>query len=179
MVAGSGGSSSSGSDAVQRELDRLNKEKASKEATDVRLKGIEDEVDETKKIALAAKKEAATPHECHQEKRMETIEESTGGWDRLFKGMVITVISAVVVVGSLMALLYYTKADVSDVDNVRIDVVKIRNDVDSVQASQQRVESTVNEMQKKQDQMEKDRMEQIKKAMHEVVVEANLSVRSR
>ena len=161
------------SSTYTRELDRLDRLKADKEATKLRIDSIAKEVDETKNIALSARNKASAEHACHQEKRMEALEERADSWDRWFKGVVITIVTAIVGIGSFMSLVYYTKADDSDVQRVKADVSIIKSDVAEVKESQQKVVEAFQRSQITDVANEAARLESIKAAMRDVVKEVS------
>ncbi len=153
--------------STQRELDRLGREKANKEATKIQLESMKEDIDETKSIAISARNKSMS-HTCVQEERMSS-------WDKWFKGIMITVVGAVVVVGSFMAVVFYTKADASDVEAVKMDVTAIKSDVSDIQLSQERIEEALDP--KSQLELEAQRLALIKQAMKEAVREVKLDIR--
>lgn len=170
------GSDIPSSSSTRRDIDRLERSKADKEATKVRLEELEKDVEEAKKIALAARKKTYEEHPCHQEERMKAVEQEASGWNKWFKGMVVVVISAVVVVGGSMAGLHYTKADASEVQAVKSDVTAIKRDVSDISDSQKRIETAMDPQ--TQIALEEERMIIIKRAMKEAVAEVKADIRA-
>ncbi len=168
-------SSAPSSSSTRRDIDRLERTKADDKATDIRFNELEKDIDETKKIALGARKQAYAEHPCHQEVRMKVVEKKATGWDKWFKGILITVISAIVILGSFMATVWYTKADASEVAKVKQDVTTIKGDVNNIQESQERIEAAL--APEEQMALEEARMELIKQAMKEAVQEVKADIK--
>lgn len=164
------------STSIRREIDRLEEKKADKEATRIKLDEVDKDIDETKKIALSARKKAGE-HSCIQEARMDQLEEDSKSWGRFFKGLVVAVVSAVVVVGGFMAALHYTKAEASEVQDVKVNVIGIQRDMAEVKTSQKKVEMAVRASTKSQAELEEERVRLLKKAMKEAIREAKADIK--
>ena len=176
MAAGRTSDAPISSTSIRREPERLDRTKADDKVTAVRLEELDKDVDETKKIALSAKKQAGE-HLCLQETRMTKLEEDNRSWGRFFKGLVVTVVSAIVVVGGFMAALHYTKAEVSEVQDVKMDVAGIQRDMSEVKISQEKVEKAVKASHKLQKEREEKRVTALKEAMKEAILEANADIK--
>jgi len=162
------------SSSTRRDIDRLDRTKADAFGTKIKFDAIEKDVDETKKIALSARKKAGE-HSCIQEKRMEDVEQNAIGWTKWFRGILITVIGATIVLGTFLARLHFTKADDEDVQAVKEDVASIQVDVSDIQESQERIEIALEP--KTQMELERKRIELYREMMKEVLVEAKADIK--
>ncbi len=158
----------------RRDINRLERTKADDKATDIRFKELEKDIEETKGIAQKARKQAYAEHPCHQEVRVEAVEQRATGWDKWFKGIVVVVLASVVTIGGAMAALHYTKADASEVEAVKADVTEIKGNVSDIQESQERIEAALEPQ--VQMELEEARMELIKKALTDAVQEVRADI---
>lgn len=165
--------------SLRRDVDELKKTKSNKETTDLKFSELEKDVDETKKIALSAKKKAEEPyvHSCFQEERMKSVEDKTSGWNKWFRGIVVVVISAVIGLGSFLATVWFTKADAAEVAEVKSDVTMIKIDVSNIQESQERIEAALEP--KVQLELERKRMELYKEMMKQAVIEVKADIQPK
>jgi len=165
--------SDSPSTSLRREIDKLDRDKANKEATRTKFGELEKDLDETKRIALSARKKAGT-HECHQEERMKSVEGKSAGWNKFFRGLVIALIVGGFGAGGYFVKIELTKADKTEVQAVKKDVTTMKSDVSEMKRSQEKIEDYLEP--DAQLELEKKKMKLLKEAMKEAVHEARADI---
>lgn len=161
--------------SLRRDVDELKLTKSNKETTDLKFGEVDKDIIETKKIALSAKKTAESTHPCHQEERMKSVEGKSSGWNKFFRGLVITMVVGGFVAGGYFVKIELTKADKSEVEAVKKDVTTIKSDVSAVKDSQQRMEQQM--APDAQLELEEKKLELMKKMMKEALVEAKADIK--
>ena len=129
---------------LEKEIDRLDRIKAEKDAVDTKINSIEKEV-------------------CANTT-------SVYSWNKWFKGIVITVIGAVILIGGTIAnLTFSNQALAEDVGGVKEDIVELSDTVDAVQTSQNELAETVNKAQKADTEKEAKRLKELESLLDKAI----------
>lgn len=183
---------------IRRELDNIQKEidtKADEKTIEAKLtalagkiRGAREVAEEAKKIGLSARKQAFMTHECVNEdrfivddnritaveKRQEESDNKVGRWDSWWKVVMVSVVAGVVIVGSVVAAVWYNGESLSD------DVSVLTHRVGSLDASVKEVRESQRDMKRalevdrESDAVQaEEQLEVVKDAVKAAIIEAN------
>ncbi|UCG53160.1 MAG: hypothetical protein JSW58_06300 [Candidatus Latescibacterota bacterium] len=105
-------------------MEKLEDGKVNKDVYDAEKANFKEDLDEAKKIALAAKTKAASPHlHCNKAEKVDTMEKTLAGWGKIRLGVVI---SLILVVASAVAGVVRTQSSVEAMDKTVAEIQKER-----------------------------------------------------
>lgn len=157
---------------MERTLDR----KADKDWVEAKLESsktsvdnVKEELDETKKIALAARKKAAMPHDCNQKEIIEKTAATVEGWAKWWRGILISVIGFLVVVGSSWLYQYFTLT--TEVATTKDSVEELKITVKKIESSQIELKQVFEESEIMQRRQAEKHVNAVRDVMKEVMRE--------
>jgi len=126
--------------------------------------------DETKNIAISAKEKADARHICFNDNRLSDIEDRLKRWDSWWRGVMITVISAVVVGGSAVGAAWYRTENLQgNISQVREDVEALRGDIEKVDESQREISQFLKDWEKDLKDKEEKRELELRAILKEAI----------
>ena len=139
------------------------------EAVELQVGNLKSELDETKKIALGARKKAGMPHECNQRELIEKTAVAVDGWSKWWRGILISVIGFLIVVGSSWLYQYFTLTN--DVETTRQSVEELKVTVKKIETSQEDLKRAFDNSNKEQKKQAEDHISSVRKVMREILTE--------
>lgn len=116
-------------------------------------------------------KEGIKPHECLQERVLETLNKSVDGWTMWWRRMMITLISALIVLGGTAAGWWWSHSNLKqDVSELKVDVGSIETNVKEIQVSQTGIQQAIKES-KASPALDSDQLKSITDAVRSAVKE--------
>lgn len=120
-------------DRLRADIDKC----ARKDWLDAKLEMFLSRDDETKSIAISAKKKADTQHICFNDNRLSSMEDQLKRWDSWWRGAMITIISAVVVGGSAVGAAWYRTENLrGNIGQIMEDVNVLKKDIEEIKEFQ-------------------------------------------
>lgn len=133
------------------------------------LSNIDKEIDEAKKIALSAKKKADMPHECVQKDAIEKTAATVEGWAKWWRGILISVIGFLVVIGGSWLYQYFTLT--SEVSGTKETVDELKVTVKKIEVSQSELKRAFDESEAVQERQREEHINSVRSVMKEVLKE--------
>jgi outer membrane murein-binding lipoprotein Lpp len=153
---------------LRRELVTLMK--AENKVLDTRLLSVEGDAQEAKKIALSARKKAMEQHTCTELDTLAELKESVGAWAKWWRGIMITLIAAIVVVGTTAGGWWYSHTEVkAEVDTLGTRVGELNTKVDASQTSLDQFRTSFEVTEQKQKQAQEKQVKDIAEAVGKAV----------
>lgn len=156
----------------EKDLDKKADQKwveAKLDAVDAKSSTLDSEVKETKKIALSAKKKADMPHECVQKDAIEKTAATVEGWAKWWRGILISVIGFLVVIGGSWLYQYFTLT--SEVSGTKETVDELKVTVKKIESSQAELKRAFDESEAVQEKQRREHINSVRSVMKEVLKE--------
>lgn len=119
---------------IREEIDK----RVTKELLDARLQALQLQInninkgeDDTKSIALSAKRKAEMPHNCIQSERIDMIGKEVTGWTRWFRIVLVSAIAGIVVIGGTVLWRFWVLN--SNVENTQISLANVGTDIGKIE----------------------------------------------
>ena len=139
------------------------------QTSDIRMNGLKEDLDETKNIALAAKKKANLPHECLQKDEILKTAALVDGWSKWWRGILISAMGFLVVAGSSWMYQYFTLT--TEVSTTKESVEDLKITVKKIEASQTELKDAFHEDKAAQRLQAEQNITEIREAFREVMRE--------
>lgn len=150
--------------------------KADEKWVESELESLGKTLDETKKIALSAKRKAGEPHGCLHEDVIKDV----GNWKNI---RFMAVIAFLVVAGGVLASYFALKDKVEDTEEAMIEykagMASVKADLAEVKIDIQQVKSIVKEDRKRESEKDKKQIEEIRLVITEAIAAQNTHSRRR
>jgi len=156
----------------EKDLDKKADQKwveAKLDTVDAQFSNLDSEAKEAKKIALSAKKKADMPHECVQKDAIEKTATTVEGWAKWWRGILISVIGFLVVIGGSWLYQYFTLT--SEVSGTKDTVDELKVTVKNIETSQEELKRAFDESEVVQERQREEHIRAVRSVMKEVLKE--------
>ena len=155
-------------------------QKADEKWVKAKIDPLKEDIDETKKIALSARKKAMEPHECTQDEAIKDMMKAINGWKNV---KILALISVGVVIVGVIGQFFALKDGVEDnqaaITDVQDDVAQVKGSIVQARIEVQEVKSIVEDDQKSKVKQDKKQIQEIKSVIKEALEEAAPRRRNR
>jgi hypothetical protein len=148
-------------------------QKADKAWVEAKLEALRDREEDTKKIAITAKERASMPHDCNQKETIGKLSLDLEGWGRWLRGILVSTIGFIILVGSGWLYQYFTLTD--QVTDTQKALLSIEDKVGDVDASQRDLKILLEKQSKKDEEYQKIRIDEFKAVIYQAVKDINSS----
>ena len=143
---------------------------AENKATAEKVKGVTADAAEAKKIALSARKISMQPHSCSQVATLAELRESVGSWAKWWRGIMVTLIAAIIVFGATIGGWWYSHMGVkAEVKTLNVEVVKVQTEVKATNASFEDFRVSFEKKERVSKQEQQQQVQDIAKAVGQAV----------
>jgi hypothetical protein len=165
---------------LEKEIDRLQETKAEKSSMNTMLGSLDRDITEVRNKLRETAKRAEREHACTQIEFIKANAEEVQSWSKWWKGTIAALISAVVVVGSVLAAVWYKgEALTTGMEAMQGDFSTIQSDVQEIKESQSNLELVVSESQRKNSEKEEQRVKELKSLLQDAIHEARQDMKPR
>lgn len=133
------------------------------------MSNLNAEVKETRKIAFSAKKRADMPHECIQQVAIEKTAATVEGWAKWWRGILISIIGFLVVIGGSWLYQYFTLT--SEVSGTKETIDELKITVKKIETSQEELTRVFSMSEANQERQREAHIKSIRSVMKEVLKE--------
>lgn len=155
---------------IKERLDNLDMRKADEQWVRTKFEALEKDEDETKRIALSARKKAGTPHECLRKDTIAEIKIFTKSFSRI---KLATIISLIILVAAAVA--QYVSLQ-NAVDNTEQNVADVKISMDKLQTSHDKLKNTFEKSERDRVVQNDKQIVEIKEAVREVIQEEKKNI---
>lgn len=143
------------------------KNKADRSWAQAKFESVEKNVEETKRIALGAKKRVDVPHTCDQKEAIDRTLEMVDSWSRWWRGTLISALGFAVVVGGSWLYQYFTLS--SDVENTRVSLEELSSSVQNIESSQEELKRAFEVSQARTSIQNKEQLSEVRSMLKSVI----------
>jgi len=128
---------------------------------------VEKNVEETKRIALGAKKRVDMPHTCDQKEAIDRTLAMVDSWSRWWRGTLISALGFVTVVGGSWLYQYFTLT--AEVESTRISVEELSTSVKNIETSQEELKHAFQQNQDRDTVQDEARLTEVRSILKSVI----------
>jgi len=164
----------------QSDIDWIREEfgkRVTKELLDAKLEGFQKQIDainkggeDTKSIALSAKKRANMPHDCVQAEIIVDIKSEVSGWTKWFRVGLVSLIGAIIAIGG--TALWRFSVLSSNVESTQNSIGRIENNVSGLETSHKDLTQAVTDLKKQDVARGQEQLGEIKATVTDAVRQA-------